>query len=168
MQIEDVNKHGIWTEATVDALISLRELAIKHGTRPLKAWQMLAERVQLAIRRATTVDEWLSKIMEEFRVANVDLETSERFVDLVGAVGPDYQEWHSMVESSLPMLLARARLKWERTKKARRAEREHIEESVGSASEVLASVGATPRRGSTRKAKTKPAPAPASGQGELL
>ncbi|MCK9513109.1 MAG: hypothetical protein M0R28_18035 [Pigmentiphaga sp.] len=170
MHIEDANKIPIWTSATVDALIRLREQAVKHGASALKAWTMLGERAALATRRATSVDGWLSTIMDSFRVSNIDNESAQVMIDLSGAVGPDFDEWIAMVDEHLPMLIARAKAKFAEIKKANKAKRAELEDAYTAANELLEAVGEAPKkRAKTAKKTAKKTDKPTDkAQGELL
>jgi hypothetical protein len=106
---------------TVDVLDHVARLAIRHGVKPMKLWDMVQTRMRSAARRSGNAEQWCSHLLRGMLVTTPDAAASYAIDSLVAAVGPDAivrREWLQLIQLEGTYLLARLRVRREDKKAA--------------------------------------------------
>lgn len=120
----ETTKHVAWTAATVAVVLALRTWAIREGIakrKALRSWDIVSERMRLATRRATTVQEWTSMTMRTLQIGTVDAAAGNTLIELAAVVGGDADAWLTWVEDEHQFIFALAREQADRKKASRQA-----------------------------------------------
>lgn len=96
---------------TIEFILACRRQYLMNGANAIKHWEQIQNRCLSACRRASTPEDWCTKVLRGLQLAHLDSSGSSTLTDLVAAVieGGATDEWLRLVQDELGYLMATAR-----------------------------------------------------------